>query len=59
MGCSRCGSGNSSRAVPPPSIVSRPGSQVPRPPQTNPPAKSTGNPIRDAINNMRLPYVPR
>lgn len=53
MSCSRCGSGNK-RPTPPPSSIHRPGTMVPSPSRT--PASTTGNPARDAINNLR--YVP-
>lgn len=56
MGCSRCGQNRPQRQVPPPS-VSRPGTQVPRPAQPAP-AINPADAVRDAINGMRLPYVP-
>lgn len=58
MACSRCGGSRPARPVPPPS-VSRPGTQVPRPAQGQRPSSiSPSDAVRDAINGMRLPYVP-
>ena len=56
MGCSRCGANRPQRQVPPPSVT-RPGTQVPRPAQPTA-TPDVSNAIRDAISNMRLPYVP-
>ncbi len=51
--CSRCGSNQQSRPVPPPSVTNggRPGTMVPRPaPVQTPPS------VRDGITGLR--YVP-
>lgn len=56
MSCSRCG-GSSRRQVPPPTVA-RPGSQTPRPPQNGGTRPDPSAAVREAINGMRLPYVP-